>query len=65
MFSLAYLEMRMIIAKMFWKYNVAWFNGNDVDWERDTKGYTLWEKPKLRCKFEEREGMFQEREVAK
>ena len=46
--------MRMVLAKMFWKYDVAWFNGDEIDWERDTKGYTLWEKPNLRCKFVER-----------
>ena len=40
--SLAYLEMRMVLAKLFWKYDLAWFNGEEVDWERDTKGYTLW-----------------------
>ena len=52
--SLAYLEMRMVLAKLFWKYDLSWFNAEDVDWERDTKGYTLWEKPELRCEFHER-----------
>ena len=47
--------MRMVLAKMFWKYDVVWFNGNEIDWERDTKGYTLWEKPNLRCMFQERD----------
>lgn len=46
--SLAYLEMRMVLAKMFWQYDLAWFNSDEIDWERDTKGYTLWEKPDLR-----------------
>lgn len=55
MTSLAYLEMRMVLAKMFWKYDIEWFNGDEVDWERDTKGYTLWEKPNLRCFFRERD----------
>lgn len=52
--SLAYLEMRMILAKLFWKYDLCWMNTNEVDWERDTKGYTLWEKPELRCMFKAR-----------
>ena len=52
--SLAYLEMCMILAKMLWKYDIVWFNGDEIDWERDTKGYTLWEKPKLRCIVQER-----------
>ena len=47
-FSLAYLEMRMVLAKLFWQYDLEWFNGDEVDWERDSKGYTLWEKPDLR-----------------
>ena len=52
--SLAYLEMRMILAKLFWKYDLCWMNTDDVDWERDTKGYTLWQKPELRCTFKAR-----------
>ncbi|RDW66322.1 hypothetical protein BP6252_09957 [Coleophoma cylindrospora] len=46
--NLAYLEMRMVLAKLFWQYDLVWFNGDEVDWERDGKGYTLWEKPDLR-----------------
>jgi hypothetical protein len=38
----------MVLAKMFWQYDLAWFNSDEVDWERDSKGYTLWEKPVLR-----------------
>ncbi|MCJ1379491.1 hypothetical protein MMC17_002592 [Xylographa soralifera] len=49
--NLAYLEMRMVLAKLFWKYDLCWLNSEDVDWERDTKGYTLWGKPELRCTF--------------
>ena len=44
--------MRMVLAKMLWMYNIVWFNGDEIDWERDPKGYTLWEKPNFRCKFE-------------
>jgi cytochrome P450 len=49
--SLAYLEMRMVLAKLMWAYDITWFNGADVVWERDTKGYTLWEKPELRVEL--------------
>ncbi|KAN0116772.1 cytochrome P450 [Hyaloscypha variabilis] len=49
--NLAYLEMRMVLAKMFWAYDVVWCNGEEVDWERDSKGYTLWEKPDLRVEL--------------
>lgn len=44
----------MVLAKLVWRYDLAWFNEEDVDWERDSKGYTLWEKPELRCTFRER-----------
>lgn len=45
--------MRLIIAQMFWKYEVEWLNP-DVDWERDNEGYTLWRRPELRVLFHER-----------
>jgi hypothetical protein len=34
--------MRMVLAKLFWQYDLAWFNSDEIVWERDTKGYTLW-----------------------
>ncbi len=43
--------MRMVLAKLFYSYNITWFNGDEVVWERDTKGYTLWEKPDLRVEL--------------
>ncbi|KAF4626172.1 hypothetical protein G7Y89_g11988 [Cudoniella acicularis] len=46
---LAYLEMRMVLAKLFWHYDLVWFNSDEIDWDRDSKGYTLWEKPALRA----------------
>ncbi|KAE8454613.1 hypothetical protein EG329_000236 [Mollisiaceae sp. DMI_Dod_QoI] len=52
--NLAYLEMRMVLAKMFWQYDLVWFNSDEIDWERDTKGYTLWEKPDLRVLLRDR-----------
>ena len=53
--SLAYLERRMVLARMVWKYGLSWFNAGDVDWGRDTKGYTLWGQPHLRGGFRERQ----------
>ncbi|KAL8705810.1 MAG: hypothetical protein Q9201_001097 [Fulgogasparrea decipioides] len=52
--NLANLEMRMVLARLFWRFDLSWFNAEEVDWERDSKGYTLWEKPALRCEFRER-----------
>lgn len=44
----------MVLAKLVWKYDLEWINTEEIDWERDTKGYTLWEKPELRCILQER-----------
>jgi hypothetical protein len=46
--------MRMVLAKLFWQYDLVWFNSDEVEWERDTKGYTLWEKPDLRVLLRDR-----------
>jgi len=40
----------MVLAKLFWAYDIAWFD-KELDWERDCKGYTLWEKPDLRVEL--------------
>ena len=45
------MEMRMIMARLFWQYDIAWLNTEEVDWERDAKGYTLWARPELRAVF--------------
>lgn len=52
-YSLAALEMRLILAQMVWKYDIEWLNPS-VDWERDNQGYTLWHRPELRVLFHER-----------
>lgn len=54
-YSLAALEMRLILAQMIWKYDVEKLNPS-VDWERDNQGYTLWHRPELRVLFHERVG---------
>ena len=54
--NLAYLEMRVILAKFFWRYDVDWFD-NTIDWDRDSMGYTVWKKPDLRILLKQREDM--------
>jgi hypothetical protein len=46
--------MRIIIAKFFWRYDIAWFD-KSIDWERDGMGYTVWKKPDLRILLKQRE----------
>ncbi|EWG53831.1 hypothetical protein FVEG_12172 [Fusarium verticillioides 7600] len=48
--NLAYLEMRIILAKMV--YNFDWeLVNNDVDLFRDAKLFLLWKKPALMVRF--------------
>ena len=44
--SLGWLELRTILAKLFFSYDLKLKN-NDVDWHRDSRMHTLWNKPKL------------------
>ncbi|KAK4184313.1 Isotrichodermin C-15 hydroxylase [Podospora australis] len=54
--NLAYLEMRMILAKFFWRYDIDWFD-ETIDWERDSMGYTVWKKPDLRILLKQRQDL--------
>jgi hypothetical protein len=45
--SLAFIELRLALAKLFWKYDLELLN-KDVDWIRDSRMYILWNKPALR-----------------
>jgi cytochrome P450 len=52
--NLAYMELRILLAKMVWWFDweiVQGAGGKDVDWERDTRLYTLWKKPSLMVRF--------------
>ncbi|EWZ49110.1 hypothetical protein FOZG_00079 [Fusarium oxysporum Fo47] len=48
--NLAYLEMRIIIAKMVYHFDWELVN-NEVDLFRDSKLYLLWKKPRLLVRF--------------
>lgn len=51
--NLAYLESRVILAKMAWKYDWELVT-KDVDWYRDSRLYLLWKKPDMRVRFHPR-----------
>lgn len=53
--NLAYLEMRVILAKMVWQYDFELLS-KELDWERDSMMYVLWQKPVMNMKFHPREG---------
>ncbi|MCJ1386575.1 hypothetical protein MMC17_009701 [Xylographa soralifera] len=47
--NLAYLEMRIILAKMVWQFDLQ--IGRDFDWEEENQFHLLWKKPELEVKF--------------
>ncbi|KAF8462276.1 putative cytochrome P450 [Kalaharituber pfeilii] len=54
--NLAYMELRMIIAKMFYCYDLELVRP-DMDWEKESKSWTLWWKPELNVYVKSREGI--------
>ncbi|PSN69578.1 cytochrome P450 [Corynespora cassiicola Philippines] len=52
--NLAYLELRIILAKMVWKYHFETVD-KDVDWIRENLMYVLWKKPDVHMRFHPRE----------
>ncbi|KAM5377491.1 hypothetical protein ACJZ2D_004860 [Fusarium nematophilum] len=48
--NLAYIEMRLLLAKLVFSFEMELVDQN-LDWDRDTKTVTFWEKPDLRVQF--------------
>ncbi|KAL4788259.1 benzoate 4-monooxygenase cytochrome P450 [Aspergillus varians] len=44
--SLGWMELQTIMAKMIFRYDLELLN-KDLDWQRDSRMHTLWEKPPL------------------
>ena len=44
--SLALLELRLVLAKIFWKFDMRLLDDN-LDWFTANKNYVFWEKPSL------------------
>ncbi|KAF2753078.1 benzoate 4-monooxygenase cytochrome P450 [Pseudovirgaria hyperparasitica] len=44
--NLAWVELRTTLVKLHWKYDFELLN-EEVDWQRDVRMRTLWNKPKL------------------
>ncbi|KAF4948832.1 hypothetical protein FSARC_13638 [Fusarium sarcochroum] len=53
--SLAYLEMRIILAKMVWLYDWELVN-TELDFFQEARLYLLWDKPSVLVRFHERTG---------
>jgi hypothetical protein len=58
LFSLAYAEMRLIMAKLVWNFDFE-LDPRSQDWIEQNKVYLLWEKPQLfiRLKPRKRQGL--------
>ncbi|KAF8459864.1 cytochrome P450, partial [Kalaharituber pfeilii] len=54
--NLAYLEIRVIIAKLIYCYDFD-FVRPDLDWEKESKSWTLWWKPELNVYVKTRDGV--------
>lgn len=53
--SLALMELRVILSKMLWSYDMEAVNP-DVEW-LNQKAYVLWEKPELTVRYIRRAGI--------
>jgi cytochrome P450 len=51
--NLAYLEMRIILAKMVFEFDWELVN-KDLDFLKETRLYLLWKKPAVVVRFHER-----------
>jgi cytochrome P450 len=52
---MAQLEMRLILAKIMWKYDFSLVD-DKMDWIAASKTYVFWKKPELWVRLSGREG---------
>ena len=45
------MQGRVLLAKLLWSFDMELRNGDVVDWERDCRLYSLWQKPPACVKF--------------
>ncbi|KHO00578.1 cytochrome P450 [Metarhizium album ARSEF 1941] len=49
--AMAYVVLRIMVAKLCWKFDWELVNRNDVDWDRDLRVYMVWQKPPVRVRL--------------
>lgn len=54
--SLALMELRIIVAKMLWVYDMELLN-KEEDWIGNNTVYAIWNKPELRVRYTRRPGI--------
>jgi cytochrome P450 len=55
-FSLAYAEMRLILAKLLWNFDIG-LHPDSKNWLQEHMAYTLWQKPNLNIYIKSRVGV--------
>ena len=48
---MAYVQGRIVLAKMIWYFDWELVNKGQVDWQRDLKLYAILEKPPVIVKY--------------
>jgi hypothetical protein len=51
------MQGRVLLAKLLWSFDLELRNGDEVDWERDCRLYSLWQKPPVYVKFKPVDGV--------
>ncbi|ETS75484.1 hypothetical protein PFICI_12428 [Pestalotiopsis fici W106-1] len=52
--NLAYAEIRLILAKLVWNYDIALADETQKDWVKDQRQWGFWDKPPLYIRLEPR-----------
>ncbi|KAK4180645.1 cytochrome P450 [Triangularia setosa] len=49
--AMAYLALRIMIAKLCWKFDWELLNKDEMEWDRDLRLYIVWQKPKVHVRL--------------
>lgn len=49
--SSAYMQARLVLAKLVWKFDMELTNRSNIDWERDLRMFAIWTRPQIMVKF--------------
>jgi len=53
--SLAWAEMKLIVAKLVWNFDMEFCEGTKERWEPEKqKVFVFWDKPKMKIKLKKR-----------
>jgi hypothetical protein len=44
-------QLRLYLAKVVWALDMELVPGQDIDFERDSRLYAMWQKPGVRMRF--------------